>query len=509
MAAGLGRRENPEYFPSRLLGTQSDFVQAGIQMPPALLHYFWSSQVAALVFAAMCALCAAVATIDILLRKNDVRSALGWIAIVWLSPVLGGLAYYLFGINRVPRRALKFDRAPSLWDGDGASAQPPVPEHIAALAAIGSRITGDSLTGCNEISILVGGERAYPQMLADLAGARQNIALASYIFRSDAIGRQFIRALIAARQRGVQVRVLLDGVGSGYLWSPALQQLKAAQVTTARFLHTWIPWRMPLLNMRNHRKILIVDGTICFMGGMNIGAEYAAPRAATGLVQDIHFKVKGPVVRQIMDTFARDWTFTTDEILERALWWPKLEHTGNVCARAICSGPDDDLYKIEALLGAALAQARARVRIVTPYFLTDQRLQFAIGQAILRGVQIDILVPEHCDHTLLDWAMAAHMRFFQYAAPNFYFSQAPFDHAKLVTVDGEWCLIGSSNWDVRSFRLNFELDLECYGKEMTAQIDSLIDLKMLQARKFGAADKDRSMPVRLRDAAARLLLPYL
>lgn len=478
-------------------------------MPLTFLRFLWLNQMLGLGFASLFIAAAAAATADILLKKSDVRSALGWIALVWLSPFFGVLVYYIFGINRVLRRALKFDRPPSLWDGDGTSAQPAVTEHIAVLAAIGSRVTGASLTGGNDVAVLRGGAIAYPEMLAALAGARQSIALASYILRPDAIGRQFVQALIAARQRGVQVRVLVDSVGSGYLWSPVLRQLKTAQVPIARFLHTWIPWRMPFLNMRNHRKILIVDGAICFMGGMNIGAEYADNRAAIGAVQDIHFKVEGPVVRQIMDAFARDWTFTTDEILEKSLWWPELEPRGTVCARGISSGPDADIYKIEALLGAALAQAQKRIRIVTPYFLTDQRLQFAIGQAVLRGVQVDIVIPEHCDHALLDWAMRAHLRFFQRAAPSFHFSPAPFDHAKLVTVDGEWCLIGSSNWDVRSQRLNFEFDLECYGPDPAAALDGLIDAKIRQARRFGAADREKPMRIRLRDAAARLLLPYL
>jgi cardiolipin synthase len=444
-----------------------------------------------------------------LLKKSDVRGALGWVAFVWLSPVLGVLVYYTFGINRVTRRALKFDRIPSLWDGDGRSAQPAVTEHVAALAATGSRITGASLTGGNAIAVLRGGEMAYSEMLAALEGARESIALATYIFRPDAMGLRFVQALIAARQRGVHVRVLIDGVGGGYLWSPVLRQLMAAAVPTARFLHSWIPWRMPFLNMRNHRKILIVDGTLCFTGGLNIGAEYAAPQAAIEAVEDVHFRVEGPVVRQVMDAFARDWAFITNEVLDQKLWWPELKPRGNVCARAICSGPDADIYKIEALLGAALAQAHSRIRIVTPYFLPDQRLQFAIGQAVLRGVQVDILIPEHCDHALLDWAMQAHLQFFQYAAPNFYLSPAPFDHTKLVTVDGEWCLIGSSNWDVRSLRLNFELDLECYGTDIAAEIDGLIDMKMRRARRIESAESNQSMPTRLRNAAARLLLPYL
>ncbi len=150
------------------------------------------------------------------------------------------------------------------------------------------------------------------------------------------------------------------------------------------------------------------------------------------------------------------------------------------------------------------------MRIVTPYFLPDQRLQFAIAQAGLRGVKVEILIPEHCDYAFLDWAMRAHLRFFQDVPATVFFTPAPFNHAKLMTVDGQWCLIGSSNWDTRSFRLNFEFDLECYDRALTAEIDALIEKKIAQCRKVDLAVL-AAAPAwrRLRDAAFRLLLPYL
>lgn len=449
---------------------------------------------------------ATIATVDILLKKSNVASALGWIGLVWLSPFLGAFAYYSFGINRVQRRAMKFDRQPDREYGAIEPDNRMVADGVALLAATASRITGTPLAHGNAICILRGGATAYPQMLAAMTGATQSIALASYIFRADRVGEEFLQALAAAHGRGVQVRVLVDGIGGGYLLASAWRRLIKLGIPAARFLHTWIPWRMPFLNMRNHRKILVVDGQTCFIGGLNIGAEYQDDASTGQGVQDIHFRVEGPVVHQVMDAFARDWAFATDEILDPKLWWPKITDAGKVRARSISSGPDSDIYKIETLLGAALSQARTHIRIVTPYFLPDQRLQFAIGQAVLRGVRVDIVVPDHGDNWLLDWAMQAHMQFFRHAPPNFHLSPPPFDHAKLVTVDGAWCLIGSSNWDVRSLRLNFELDLECYGAPLTAALDDLIDAKIGRARRYVAPT---ALGIRLRNAAARLLLPYL
>ncbi len=454
---------------------------------------------------------ASIVTGRVLLEKSDVRAALGWIAVAWLSPLFGALTYYVFGINRVTRRALRLTKLEHpRGTAIGAPALPALSPNIAALADIAWRVTRSPLMANNRVSLLHGGDVAYPAMLEGIRDARHSIALASYIFRNDAVGSSFIDALVDAQRRGVVVRVLLDGVGSGYVASPTLRRLKAGGIPVARFLHTWMPWRMPFLNMRNHKKLLIVDGTVGFAGGLNIGAENSVELASKKYVDDAHVRVEGPVTGQLMDAFARDWFFTTDEVLEQEVWWPTLEPAGQVFARGIHSGPDEDIYKLETLLGAALAQAQTRARIVTPYFLPDQRLQFAIAQAILRGVSVEILIPERCDYTFLDWAMRAHLRFFRDVPTDVYISPLPFDHAKLMTVDGEWCLVGSANWDTRSLRLNFEFDLECYDSALTADIDALIDQKLSQSRRL-EHDELSSKPgwTKLRDAAVRLLLPYL
>ncbi|MBV9548058.1 MAG: phospholipase [Alphaproteobacteria bacterium] len=453
---------------------------------------------------------AAGVTTDVLLTKSDVRAALGWIAAAWLSPILGGVLYFLFGINRVTRRALKLTRHSrrQVWPGTGTA--PTLKDNIAQLAEISARVIGGELTGGNRITPLDGGDGAYSAMLAAIEGARKGVVLASYIFRNDEAGDRFIKALTAARARGVEVRVLLDSIGTGYLFSPMLRRLRQGGVTARRFLHTWLPWRMPFLNMRNHRKLLVVDGRLGFMGGINIGAENCRALRPKHHIDDIHFRVEGPAVRSLMAAFAHDWDFTSGEVLDDPMWWPDLPAVGNTFARGLSSGPDGDLYKLEAMLGAALTLARERVRIVTPYFLPDARLQFAIAQAALRGVKVEIIIPQKSDQRLMDWAMAGHVRFFRHVGARFIQTPPPFDHAKLATVDGAWSLIGSSNWDARSFRLNFEYDLECYGAEFAATLDALIDTRIARGREVTPDQMlARALPWRLRDAAARLLLPYL
>ena len=284
-------------------------------------------------FIALYVLIAAIVTVHVLLTKSDVRAALGWVAVAWLSPFVGALLYFVFGINRVTRRALDFAKLEQQRGrATGPNAQPALPANIAALSAIGQRVTESSLIAGNTVSVLQGGDEAYPAMLAAIRNARHSVALASYIFRDDAVGRSFIEALIDAQKRGVAVRVLIDGIGSGYVLSMTLRDLKAGRVPAARFLHTWVPWRMPFLNMRNHKKLLIVDGTVGFTGGLNIGAEHSLQLAAKDYIDGVQVRVEGPITRQLMDTFARDWSFTTDEELGGNPWWPAVDFAGAVFA---------------------------------------------------------------------------------------------------------------------------------------------------------------------------------
>ncbi|MBW8708937.1 MAG: PLDc N-terminal domain-containing protein, partial [Alphaproteobacteria bacterium] len=295
----------------------------------------WSSSQAQALAALLYLLLSVIVTIDVLLKKSDVRGALGWIGLVWLAPILGSILYYLFGINRVTRRALKLGRLDREDWLPAATMRPQGPAHIAQLSDVSETITECPLTGGNALDILEGGDAAYPPMLAAIRDAKHCIALSSYIFRNDVVGQEFADALIAAARRGVKVRVLLDSVGAGYIFPSIFYRMRRGGVIIARFLHTWLPWRMPFLNMRNHRKLLVVDGRLAFLGGINIGVENCARLAGDRRIQDVHFRVAGPVVRIVMDAFARDWTFTTDEALDDDGWWPELAAEGSTFARGL------------------------------------------------------------------------------------------------------------------------------------------------------------------------------
>jgi cardiolipin synthase len=345
-------------------------------------------------------------------------------------------------------------------------------------------------------------------MIAAIDAARLSIALSSYIFRADAAGMPFIDALIRAAARGVQVRVLIDGIGGGYFRSETYHRLRRAGVPVARFMHSLLPWKMPFLNLRSHKKVLAIDGAAAFTGGLNIGAENLQRLRPLHPVFDTHFLFRGPVVAQLVDVFAQDWRIATGEQLAGEAWFPPAQATGDSAARAVTSGPDQDLEKIEFMILEALGCARTSIRIMTPYFLPDDRLITALALASYRGVEVDVILPFHSNHPTVDWASRIQIGPLLTAGCRVWTHAAPFNHSKLMTVDGLWGLIGSANWDVRSFRLNFELDLEIYHSGVVQQINELI-VAQQSAPLAAAALNSRSLVLRLRDSAARLMLPYL
>jgi cardiolipin synthase len=265
---------------------------------------------------------------------------------------------------------------------------------------------------------------------------------------------------------------------------------------------------MPFLNLRSHKKILCLDGKAVFTGGLNIGAENLTRTMPRHPVFDTHFKLEGPVVAQLMDVFAADWQFATQERLAGDAWFPALRPLGDSTARVITSGPDNDLEKIEFMILEALACARTNIRIMTPYFLPDERIITALAMASYRGVEVDLILPEHSNHPTVDWASRIQIGPLLAAGCRIWTYPAPFNHSKLMTVDNQWCLLGSANWDIRSFRLNFELDLEVYHSGTVKQVNDLITAQRktrLSSEELAA----RPFAVRLRDGAARLLVPYL
>jgi cardiolipin synthase A/B len=460
----------------------------------------------------------AVASGHAILNKRDSRAAVGWVGLIWLAPVLGAGLYALLGINRIQRRAAG-QRA--IRSGVSATFERPAPPreipplppevaHLRSLAELVQRLSGRSLTTGNSVTPLANGDEAYPAMLAAIDGATRSVALSSYIFDNDAAGNRFLEALERACHRGVEVRVLVDAVGARYSWPPIPWKLRGRGVRAVAFGRTFLPWRMPYLNLRNHRKLLVVDGRVGFTGGLNIRSGHVLALNTPHPIQDLHFRIEGPVVRHLSGTFADDWAFTTEEVLTGDAWFPELGPAGTVLARGLTDGPDEDLDKARFTLLGALACAHDAVRVVTPYFLPDQALITELCVTAMRGVRVEIVLPEENNLALVQWASTAQLWQVLGGGCHVFYTSPPFDHTKLMLVDGAWALIGSSNWDSRSLRLNFEFDVECYDTALVKELDRLVERKLKTARPVTLEEVNgRSLPIKLRDGFARLAAPYL
>ena len=470
---------------------------------------------------------AAVLTINIaasahaILIKRDTRSTIGWVGLIWFSPVFGAIAYAVLGVNRIRSRAtqLRAGQArvthalePAVPGEDRLrEAVGPDDSPLRSLGTLVGNVTARPLVDGNTITPLDGGNEAYPQMLAAIDAASRSIALASYIFDNDPTGKVFAEALGRAVARGVEVRVLIDGIGSTYTFPPISGVLASRGVRVERFLPTSVPFYFPYANLRNHRKILVVDGRIGFTGGLNIRDGCWLAHEPRHPVRDTHFRLEGPVVAQLLEVFSEDWAFASEETLTGPAWRPVLEPAGTMLARGIRFGPDDpDIGRIKLVLVGALAAAQRSVRIMTPYFLPDDAIFQALDVAAMRGVRVDIVLPQENNLALVGWASDAMLWQVLGRGCNVWKSPPPFEHTKLMVVDSSWAMFGSGNWDERSMRLNFEFNVETSDRGLAGRLDERIAAVIARSRQRTLAEVDaRSLPVRLRDGIARLLSPYL
>ena len=456
-----------------------------------------------------------------ILVKRDTRSTIGWVGLIWLSPVFGAIAYAVLGVNRIRSRAtqLRSGQARVLHELHGA-----VPDKVRLEAAIGHEnaplrslatlvgaVTDRPLVDGNAIEPLTGGDEAYPRMLEAIDRARRSIGLASYIFDNDPTGRIFADALARAVARGVEVRVLIDGIGSSYTFPSIVGVLARKGVRVERFLPTTVPFYFPYANLRNHRKIMVVDGAVGFTGGLNVRDGCWLAHQPRHPVRDTHFELRGPIVAQLLEVFTEDWAFAAEETLSGPAWEPDLTTAGTALARGIRFGPDDpDIGRIKLVLVGALAAAQQSVRIMTPYFLPDDAVCQALDVAAMRGVRVDIVLPEQNNLALVGWASTALLWQVLGKGCHVWMSPPPFEHTKLMTVDASWALFGSGNWDDRSMRLNFEFNVETYDRDLATRLDRRIADVIARSRPKTLAEVDgRSLPVRLRDGIARLFSPYL
>ena len=469
----------------------------------------------------------------VLMTKPDSTSAVAWGLLIVFLPFVGPALFYVFGYQHVSRPLKRkrrhkasytvlYPRRPRLDLGPpGADGQPEdtawrqsLPARMAVLA---DRFGAQPMTRGNAIDFYHEGQPAFDAMLAAIRAAKHHVHLETFIFRTDATGEAFLEALAAKAREGVQVRLLYDAMGSHQLWHRRLHALLEAGGLSSVFLPLNLFRRRLQINMRNHRKITVVDGAVGFVGGLNIGDEYLGKDPGFGFWRDTHLRVRGPAVADLQRIFAEDWNFASGERLtdpnnpdsEQAYYHP-TSGGGPYLAQVIDSGPDRELKGIREIYFAAILNARRRVWIASPYFVPDAGLRDALRHAGYLGLDVRLLCQFRPDKWIPQYAAQYYWGEMLEAGVKVYQYTRGMMHSKVVLVDDDWASVGTANLDNRSLHLNFEVNCLIYARQAVTELEEayLHDLQTAIRLERDAFER-RPFANRLVENACRLLSPVL
>lgn len=447
--------------------------------------------------------------------KRESMSAIAWSLTVLMMPLIGAFLFFVFGAQSITRPLTRKQQKKSAYKKiSGFTDRSPsadVPPRWDKLAKLGHHGDGFPVTGGNAVTLYHEGHRAFEAMLDAIQSARDHVHMQFFIFRSDASGERFIDALCECARRGVEVRFLYDSVGSYNLSSRLLRKLSQAGGRAAAFLPILNPLYRFRVNLRNHRKILVVDGRVGFTGGLNIGDEYLGLAKYFGPWRDTHLRVEGEGVQGLQRVFLEDWHFATEEAVHGERYNPPFNKPpGSALVQVVHSGPDAEYKAIRETYFAGILNARKRVWIASPYFVPDGGLKDALVLAAWSGVDVRLLGLFRPDKWLpflaarFYWTevLAAGVKVYQYTPGMM--------HSKFVLVDGEWASIGTANMDNRSLYLNFEVNYQLFDQPLVTDLEEhftndlrssvRIDPNVFSARPFTS---------RLAENASRLLSPIL
>ncbi|MBI1314072.1 cardiolipin synthase [bacterium] len=477
-------------------------------------------------------------------RKEHPTTCLAWLMIVFFVPWLGLGLYLLFGEDRLVRRRLQWreetgQRFGELLDGvdcdldnaqesqrddhsgeplaDGSSEANPVARHLAidveqktVLARLGRAAGGLPLTDGNSLELMTETRAVIDRLIEDIDAARDHIHLLFYIYEVDKVGRRVADALKQARERKVECRVLVDAVGSWSFSGALAAELRAAGIEVATCLPVGLMRRrLARIDLRNHRKLAIIDGSIAWTGSQNIVEDTYGHRTA-GRWCDVMARITGPAVRQFQMTFFEDWHSETQRPVTGGNYFPKPSHDGQVTLQVVPSGPDRPSEDFQALIIEAINSARQQITITSPYFIPDDALLFALRLAAARGVQVDVIIPRRSDHSLVDAATAFYLGYLLHCGVRFFRFTGGLLHAKTMTVDDSFGLFGSANFDVRSFHLNFEINVSLFDEHAVRELRWVQDHYRSQSTEVSREDWERrSRWSRFKANLAKLLSPIL
>ncbi|MFC4670442.1 cardiolipin synthase [Seohaeicola nanhaiensis] len=444
------------------------------------------------------------------MRARTPQGAVGWMIFLGTAPWLAVPAFLFLGRNRFREFAAERHRSLELRrrvakEAVGLADVEPGPSRLGAF----SHLVGLPGTDSNDFHLLLNGEATFEAIFDAVDEAKSYVCVQFYTIVDDELGNALAERLIAAAQRGVAVRLLYDSIGSYTLSTAYLERLRASGVeVAARRLAHWPPWRLQI-NFRNHRKIVIVDGTTGFLGGHNVSDDYMGRGKQFDHWRDTHIWMRGPVVSQLQLAFLEDWHWASGDSLAEPLSWRTEPQEAGMTGLIAPMGPSDDMDTGTLFFVLAAQQAKARLWIATPYFVPDGDVSSALAAAALRGVDVRVIVPENSDSFLLWLAAFAFFDPIRKAGVKVYRYGKGFMHQKILLIDNDLACVGTANLDNRSFRLNFETMAIVNDSNFAGEVEAMLQADLESSILLERALKDQRAIVRYGAPFARLFAPIL
>ncbi|GAB7387232.1 cardiolipin synthase [Bacillaceae bacterium] len=459
--------------------------------------------------------------IVIVLENRNPTKTLAWLIVLTFLPGLGFILYIFLGRNYRKRRRFRdkesvdmsetgwaVERQMNLLNGHFISEEARAKRRLIRLLVNNAN---SPFTLNNRAKILTNGDETFAEILVALSSAKHHIHMEYYILKDDEIGRKIQRILIEKVKQGVEVRVIYDAVGSWRLGKAYVRQLREAGVQIQAFHPVAFPLLNRKVNYRNHRKIVVVDGKIGFLGGLNVGDEYLGKSKRFGFWRDTHLKLEGDAVYMLQTIFLYDWHFVCGEkAYFDPVYFPAHDDYGNLLIQIAASGPDSDWESIMQAYFSAIASAEERIYITSPYFVPDDSITMALKTAALSGIDVRLLLPARPDHYLVYWATMSYLEDLLEAGVRVYLYEKGFIHAKILLVDGILASIGTANMDLRSFHLNFEVNALIYDRQAVARLEKDFFDDLQESRELVYEEYiNRPLLRKLKESGARLLSPML
>ena len=461
-----------------------------------------------------------VTAVDAVMKTRTPQGATAWVFALATMPLVAVPLYFVLGRSRfddyvTALREFESEIADGLGEAShGALDRFRVSHDAASGREIGEMKAFDAMatvpfTTGNHVELLVDGDATFEAIFAGIDAAERYVLAQFYIIHDDRIGTQFKEHLIAAARRGVEVRLMYDVVGSIKLPKAYRRELNDAGVIVCPFTGPRNWFKKLRLNFRNHRKIVVCDGTVAFAGGLNVGDEYLGRDPDIGNWRDTHLRVRGPIVQGLQLSFARDWFYGTREEIDGLTWEPTAA-AADQTALVLASGPADEIETCGLLYAHVIESAEERIWIATPYFVPDGRVLGALQLAALRGVDVRILMPRTSDSVFFKWVPYAYLGDVARTGVKVFLYEDGFMHQKVAVVDRDFAAVGTANFDNRSFRLNFEATVVTQDAGVCDEVAQMLERDLAKATQIGLEDiEGKPFSFRLAANATRLLAPVL